>query len=524
MTETTDSTAIEHARIPRWYLALVAVLPAILTLIAVRFNRPQVGPDAVSYIAVADSIRNGDGLGFFVERPLTTWPPLWPLLLAGGTAATRWRGDLVALAFNAVMLGGTVLTASAIATRVLSSRLLRMILLAALAVSPLLIGLAAIVQTEVAFVLIAAVTILLLLLATERQQPMLLVAAGLVTAVGFGVRYQALYVVPAFALWLAVRAWRRDRRVVRAVADVCWYAVPAVVPSVAWMARNLSVSDTAMGPRFPSSVGPAANVAAAFRTIAKFVTSIPAGPNLPLALLGVVIVGVVVISVLRTQRPERPEPFTPRLLDAASGPVGLLTIFTAGFMGLMVVSRSIVGFDDLDIRLLAPCMIPVALLLLRWVELTFLERARGRGVGWTIVGVWLGAQVLVTLALLGPANSLIADSGYNAARAVAASQSPAIAALPADCVRYSNNSADLYRSGIEAAISPRRNEYKSDQATNDLSELGRRVAGGERVCLIWVDYTEDDEYHSLDDLRTVAGLEQVATEDGVTTYVLAPRR
>ncbi|MFZ4669197.1 MAG: hypothetical protein ACOYML_07860, partial [Microthrixaceae bacterium] len=174
MTETTDSTAIEHARIPRWYLALVAVLPAILTLIAVRFNRPQVGPDAVSYIAVADSIRNGDGLGFFVERPLTTWPPLWPLLLAGGTAITGWRGDLVALAFNAVMLGGTVLTASAIATRVLTSRLLRMILLAALAVSPLLIGLAAIVQTEVAFVLIAAVTILLLLLATERQQPMLL--------------------------------------------------------------------------------------------------------------------------------------------------------------------------------------------------------------------------------------------------------------------------------------------------------------------------------------------------------------
>ena len=524
MEETADAVVGEDARIPRWYLALVAVVPALLTLVAVRLNRPQVGPDAVSYIAVADSIRHGDGLGFFVERPLTTWPPLWPLLLAGGTAVTGWRGDEVALAFNAVMAGGTVLTTAAIATRVLVSRTLRMILLAALAVSPLLIGLAAIVQTEVAFVLITAVTILLLLVATERRQPALLVAAGLVTAVGFGIRYQALYVVPAFALWLAVRAWHRDRRIGRAVADVCWYAVPAVVPSAAWMARNLSVSDTAMGPRFPSSVGPAANVAAAFRTVAKFVTSIPAGPNLPLALLGVVIVGVIAISVLRTQRPDPPEPLRGRLLDSASGPVGLLTIFTVGFMGLMVVSRSVVGFDDLDIRLLAPCMIPVALLLLRWVELTFLQRARGRGIGWTIVGVWVGAQVLVTLALLGPSNSLITDSGYNATRAVAASQSPAIAALPADCVPYSNNSADLYRSGVEAAISPRRNEYKSDQPTNDLSELGRRVAAGERACLIWVDYTEDDEYHSLADLRSVADLEQVASADGVTTYVLSPRR
>jgi len=524
MSEPTATVEAEREHIPRWYLALVAVIPALLTLIAVRFNRPQVGPDAVSYIAVADSIRHGDGLGFFIERPLTTWPPLWPVLLAGGTAITGWRGDLVALAFNALMLGGTVLTTSAIAARVLASRVLRMILLAALAVSPLLIGLAAIVQTEVAFVLVTAVTILLLLMATERRQPALLVAAGLVTAIGFGIRYQALYVVPAFALWLAIRAWRQDRRVVRSVTEVCWYAVPAVVPSVAWMIRNLSVSDNAMGPRFPSSVGPVANVAAAFRTIAKFVTSIPEGPNLPMALLGAVIVVVIAVSTLRTQRPEPAEPFAPRLLSAAAGPVGLLTIFTAGFIGLMVVSRSIVGFDDLDIRLLAPCMIPVALVVLRWVELTFLERARGRGVGWTIVGVWVSAQVLVTVALLGPANSLIADSGYNATRAIAASGSPAIAALPAGCVKYSNNSADLYRSGIEAAISPRRNEYKSDQPTDDLSELGERVETGERACLIWVDYTEDDEYHSLDDLRTVADLQQVASADGVTTYVLSPRR
>jgi hypothetical protein len=500
----------------RWFVATAAVVPAVLTMLAVRITRPAVGTDAVAYIAVADSIRAGDGLGFFIERPLTTWPPLWPAVLALGTAVTGWRGDQVAVVLNAVMLTAVVVTAVAVGRRVLVDPRLRAVLVGGLAVSPLLIGLAAFVQTEVAFVLISLVTIWLLLLATEREQPALLAVAGLATCAGFYVRYQALYVVPVFALWLAIRAWQRHRSPGRAVIDVCWYAVPAVLPSVAWMARNLSVSDTAMGPRFPSSVGPVQNVGAAFRTVAKFVTSIPDGPNVPLAVLGLLIVAVVVGTAARTQG------FRP--LSAAAGPVGLLTIFVVGFTGLMVLSRSVVGFDDLDIRLLAPCMVPVALLFLRWVELVLLDRDRWRTVGWVVAGVWLGAQAVVTLALLGPINTVISDVGYNAPRAVAASQSPAIAALPDDCVTYSNNSADLYRSGVETLISPRRTEYKSDQPTDDLVELAARVdtAGDGTVCLLWVEYSDDPEFHDRDDLAEVVALDEVASADGVTAYVLRP--
>ncbi len=503
-----------------WFVAAAAALPAVLTLLAVRVTRPAVGTDAVAYIAVADSIRAGDGLGFIIERPLTTWPPLWPALLALGTTLTGWRGDQVAVVLNAAMLSATVLIGVALARRILGDLRLRAVMVAGLAVSPLLVGLAAFVQTEVAFVLISLATVWLLLLAAEREQPALLVVAGLATCAGFYIRYQALYVVPFFALWLAVRSWQRHRSPARAVADVCWYAVPAVLPSVAWMLRNLSVSDTAMGPRFPSSVGPVQNVAAAFRTVAKFVTSIPDGPNLPLALLGVVIVVVVVATAVRTQG-FRPWP-------AAVGPVGLLTILVVGFTGLMVASRSVVGFDDLDIRLLAPCLVPIALLFLRWVELVLVDRERWRRVGWTVAGVWLGAQVLLTVALLGPLNSIISDVGYNADRAVLASRSPAIGALPRDCATYSNNSADLYRSKVETLISPRRTEYKSDQPTDDLVELSARVAAAagpgstEQVCLLWVEYIDDPDFHDRADLASVVELREVASADGVTAYVLEP--
>ena len=97
----------------RWVVAAAAIVPAALAVIAARVDRPTVGPDAVSYIAVADSLRTGGGLGFFLERPLTTWPPLWPALIAVGETITGWRGDLVALALNVVLLVVTMLRGNA---------------------------------------------------------------------------------------------------------------------------------------------------------------------------------------------------------------------------------------------------------------------------------------------------------------------------------------------------------------------------------------------------------------------------
>ena len=107
---------------------------------------------------------------------------------------------------------------------------------------------------------------------------------------------------------------------------------------------------------------------------------------------------------------------------------------------------------------------------------------------------------------------------------MAASQSPAIGALPEGCVTYSNNSADLYRSRVETLISPRRTEYKSDQPTDDLVELAARVdtAGDGTVCLLWVEYSDDPEFHDRDDLAEVVALDEVASADGVTAYVLRP--
>ena len=51
------------------------------------------GDDGVGYRAIADSLLRGDGYGYFLEGPVTVWPPIWPSLMArwpGAHRSTRW--------------------------------------------------------------------------------------------------------------------------------------------------------------------------------------------------------------------------------------------------------------------------------------------------------------------------------------------------------------------------------------------------------------------------------------------------
>ena len=521
----------EDTTLPGWIIAAASALTALLTLLVARFTHPAVGPDAVSYLAVSNSIRTGGGIAFWLEDPLLTWPPLWPALIAGLTAVSRLDSDVAALVLNSLAAAACVPVGFAVARRVLGTRFTTRAMLISLAVSPVLVGLAVLVQTEVLFALVTLGVFYVLMRWIDDEAPKWLVIAGALCAVGFYVRYQAIYVVPVFGAWIGLRVLLRRRSssgsaLGAAIVAGLWYVVPAVVPPLLWIARNLSVGDSAMGPRFPSSIGPARNLAAAFSTTFKFLTSLPSVPLAPTALVTVVGLAVVVVTLERTTRPEGQSlrsSIVSRLLEGFQGPAGLLVVFVTGFTLLMVVTRSMIGFDDLDIRLLSPCLVPTSILLLRWSELVLFSAPRRQLLGRVVVGGWLGLQVVITLALVGPANSFMADYGFNADRAVAASTSPALDALPEDCVMYSNNAGDMYQSGFEAFLSPRKVEYKSDQPTNDLAELVAKVEAGETSCLVWVEYSVDEEYWSVDELREHLTLVELGSADDVTTYRLEPR-
>ena len=61
--------------------SLWAAASAFAVLIA-NAGGLAIGDDGIGYQAISDSIRNGEGLGYFLEPRLTIWPPGWPALMA----------------------------------------------------------------------------------------------------------------------------------------------------------------------------------------------------------------------------------------------------------------------------------------------------------------------------------------------------------------------------------------------------------------------------------------------------------
>src|SRR5690606_6724463 len=109
-----DGARRELPRIASRWIALAAATASALTLLVTRITHAAVGTDAVAYIAVATSIEEGRGIEFWLERPLTTWPPLWPAVLGAGMRLTGWRGDVVGVFVNAAMMAGCVVFAVAV--------------------------------------------------------------------------------------------------------------------------------------------------------------------------------------------------------------------------------------------------------------------------------------------------------------------------------------------------------------------------------------------------------------------------
>ena len=173
-----DDDPVEDTSVPTGLIAAAAIVTALLTLVVARFTHPAVGPDAVSYLAVSNSIRTGGGIAFWLEDPLLTWPPLWPALIAGLTALTRLDSDVAALILNSLAAAACVPAGFAVARRVLRTRFTTRVMLVSLAVSPVLIGLAVLVQTEVLFALVTLGVLLALMRWIDDEAPKWLVIAG----------------------------------------------------------------------------------------------------------------------------------------------------------------------------------------------------------------------------------------------------------------------------------------------------------------------------------------------------------
>ena len=218
------------------------------------------------------------------------------------------------------------------------------------------------------------------------------------------------------------------------------------------------------------------------------------------------------------------------VLSAASSAAGLLVVVRAGSVAALVYSRSQYGFYNLDVRLMFPSLVLVmvvgAVVVDRvlvgmpptWKRELAAPRRWVRRPALVALSLWIVVQLALSVALVGPLNSVFADKGFNAPRAEAVANSTLWASLPDGCELYSNNPFDLYKSRIEAQLSPRKFEWQSIQPTGEFDRLVADAAAGHEICLAWVTYTDDPNFFDRRELGERLDLVEIGRDGDLVLY------
>jgi len=504
----------------RRFTALAAVVSAVAVVLA-NLSGLAISDDGIAYLAIADRLSKGRGLGYYLESHLTTWPPLFPSLLSWIDRLTPLDAHGAAIALNALTAAATVLLTASLLHRLVTDATLRRlgVAVAALGASTMLFG--HLLTSD--FILGAVVLGALVVLIDHYQSPSWVapVVAGVLTGVGFGLRYAAVAFIPAFAIWPLLDA--RRTWVARVRAATLYVVVAGAFPAL-WMWRNHGVDGTLLGPRWSSARGLPGNIYDAVSSVGNLL--LPGVEFERRSLWAAVAVVCVVVVLLLAWRSLGGMPDRKRAMAILAGPVGLLFLHVAAHLTYLVYARTTTAFDRLSFRLLEPVAAPAMLLGLvvidrvmagpdpRWAKF-----ARATAVGWASLSLVVGVAMVPYFAT-GPD---LFEGNYERDAYVHLRTSPVLGEIPAGCRVLSNAPNALYEAGVEAAWTPRRSEQQSDEMLPDLSRFPAEIARS-KTCVVWVDLPPHlANLYSLDELEKVADFDELAQTPGITLYRVEPK-
>jgi hypothetical protein len=507
--------ALRTALRPRWAPAWLAALGgAVLVAVFTAGLGLGISPDSASYLSAAQSV--GQGFADCDGSAYSSWPPLLPLLLS----APRGLGldpvgvaRIAQLLLHAACLG--LLVAWGI-RRGLSTPVAYALAAAMVLVAPPLRA-AAMLWSELLFTALCLLSLERLVAWQETDDRRAWGLAVMAAALAALTRYAGVALLLGGALYLLSapgRAWRiRLRRAL-------FFALPASLPLLLWMLRNLDLGLGPTGPRYPAMLRA--------RQVLDFLGDPLPRLYLPEAWSGglpgsVWLIGFVLAWALllgwhwRARRPGA--------VGHESGVAVLL--FVGAFVALLAVAVASNGMDRPNFRLLAPVVLPSLL-------------------GVALLGTGEGSprsdrmcrrvalSLLVLVALFGAIRLPVEfhefrtqGAGYALPRY---QDSPLAREIRARDLRgelMSNVPPEVYYlCGIRSWWPPREKAYQSHNLeiqTEELRDFERRVkstGGGRGLYLAW--FNESPPF--LFELATLRSIYQVMTpvaevEDGILLFV-----
>lgn len=494
------------------------VLPSALGLAAAALvfyitSRYGIGlaPDSANYVSAARSLAAGRGLLCFDGTPFTSWPPLYPAVLA----VFRLLGvDVVAGArvLGALVFGATVFLSVRLSRTVLASAALVVIGGLFVLFSNTLQSLSAMLLSDAAFSLLALLFLAAVAGLLANRTTRSLVACCVLAALLCLLRYIGLaFVLSAIlALLFLPRGWSFRRRLVPAAALLG----SSLLPLAAWMLRNYLLTSTLTGERTAGTLSLVRNATTVLNVVRHwFLPSVGAGWTawLVLALFAAALVLLLVLAWRGTGPAPSPGAALVRLSLVSSGV----------YLAALLAASSSVAFDEISARLLAPLYVPCVLLLLAGLDRVgalLASKSGRRRLGETVV------PAVCALAVLHPLNWTLRFSrawradGMGGYTHRIAQESPLVQWLgqhPPSGRVWSNDPAAVYLlAGLESRMSLRR--------TDDVAAMcsARELKPGD--LLVWFYAVERPYLYALSELREMLPMKvEHSAPDGAVMVLLA---
>lgn len=344
---------IRKAGLPDLFaIALLLLLSVLIVDRLLPFGAAATTPDSLSYLETARSIAAGHGIAIPDRsfnstgdyRPMTTWPPLYPLLLAPLTTPEVMAGPRAAALLSGILLASTALLCYALFRR--SWRPTGAALAAAaVCLSSPSISVFAYAWSEALFLPLLALAALLAAIAAgstqARQAGAAFIGLALTLALLFATRYAGW---PLALLLPAVFLLNRPQLRLPVVA--CSLALYGAICG-ALLARNLALSGHLSGSRRTEGEGLASVLGNFGNTLALYLTP---GSMLLLALLLAAGLAFLVHRTRAASAATNPTA-TARLLPWLAAAMAVI------YVVVLIMMSAHSKFDPLDQRLLSPFLL-----------------------------------------------------------------------------------------------------------------------------------------------------------------------
>lgn len=353
----------------RWQPPTIFIAALLVALLA-SFTSHGYSPDSYSYLEAARNLLAGQGFTssiLFVgsppidPAPLVTWPPVYPLAIAA-VSIFGIEVDIAARLVAIFSFAGTATLIWLIGKRIYGSSAAATVAAVLMLVWPATLEVAGMAWSEYPFIFLVLLATWLALktAAWDRNRNLAAIGIGLLLAMAVLARYLGVVMLPVFGLALFFVLWRDWPLRSRTIAGAALCAA-AVIPVLAWLARNWAATGTVTGPR-QATVDEGLQYHATYALKTLVVDAVELGGRLLIVpeLLGlrlVFLAGVLgIAAVLIVLVAARQLGSTQRIaatLAPGRNQVFLL-LLAGGYLATTVAIRSFITVDPLNTRLLAP--------------------------------------------------------------------------------------------------------------------------------------------------------------------------